>query len=66
MTQTQIESLNHEEFTSLLAYGEPLGKLDQVYYQESGLDWISTLESTTYPDMTFGYIDKPYMYTLVC
>ncbi len=65
MTQTQIESLHHEEFTNLLAYGEPLSKVDQLYYEESELDWISTLESTTYPDTTFGYIDAPYMYTVV-
>ena len=25
--------------------------------------WISTLASTTYPGMTFGYTDAPYMYT---
>lgn len=60
MTQTQIESLNHEEFTNLLAYGEPLSNVEQLYYQESELSWISTLESTTYPDSTFGYIDTLY------
>ena len=27
--------------------------------------WISTLESTTYPGLTFGYKDVPYMYTVV-
>ena len=28
-------------------------------------DWISTLVSTTYPDLTFGYSVVPSMYTVV-
>ena len=58
MTQTMIESLNAEEYSALLAYGEPTCTVVQTYYKEEhNWDWISTLESTTYPDLTFGYFD---------
>ncbi len=64
----QIENLTLEEFNALLAYGEPnysvanksfcLGTSD---YNGSDTHpeaiWISTLDSTTYPGMTFGYFD---------
>ena len=64
----QIENLTLEEYNAFIAYGEPtysvtdksfyLGKSD---YNESDqrpeATWISTLDSTTYPGMTFGYID---------
>jgi len=57
MTQTQIEKFNEEEFSHLLAYGTPMSTITQSYYQEEyDLDWISTLDSTTYPGMTFGYL----------
>ena len=71
MTQMMIESLTHEEYCHLLSYGEPK-RADQIalsfidLYDEPSQfhsdgdesTWISTLESTTYPDMTFGYIDQ--------
>lgn len=57
MTQTQIENFSEEEYSSLLAYGAPTCTLVQQYYQEEyDLDWISILDSTTYPGMTFGYL----------
>jgi len=56
MTQTMIEQLDHEEYCHMLAYGEPMCTVVQSYYKEEyDQDWISTLDSTTYPDMTFGY-----------
>jgi len=77
MTQKQIESLNQHEYSHFLSYGDPkrtdvLGDEDTNTYDldafdedQRQLEWISTLDSTTYPDMTFGYIDAPYMYTVV-
>ena len=66
MTQTMIEQLNQEEYCHMLAYGDPVltevaSSLVDVYSDEpfntdGNASWISTLESTTYPDMTFGYI----------
>ena len=57
MTQMQIEKLNEEEYTALLAYGTPTCTVVQSYYKEEyDQDWISTLDSTTYPGMTFGYL----------
>ena len=58
MTQTKIEQLNSEEYSALLAYGEPTCTVVQSYYNEEyDWDWISTLDSTTYPGLTFGYFD---------
>ena len=66
MNQKQIEQLSHQEYCHMLAYGEPTSTVAQFYYKEEyDQDWISTLESTTYPDMTFGYLDTPYMSTVV-
>jgi len=60
----QIEQLTLEEYTSLLAYGDPVASAAiesfSTYYDndsQTELTWISTLGSTTYPVMTFGYID---------
>lgn len=66
----QIENLTLEEFNAFIAYGEPVSNhsvaykssyLDPAEYNDSDLQpeatWISTLDSTTYPGMTFGYID---------
>ena len=72
MTQMMIESLTHEEYCHLLSYGDPMTQeetnglssdydLDLDIHSRSDGDastWIFTLESTTYPDMTFGYIDQ--------
>ena len=62
-----LESLTLEEFNAYLAYGEPLValdtaplKLDKYDDNDSHLleaSWISTLDSTTYPGLTFGYFD---------
>ena len=69
-----IDLLTCEEYTNYLAYGEPVSEDTASRYQTEqhendshleGLDWISTLESTTYPGMTFGYITAPCMYTAV-
>ena len=74
MTQMMIESMTQEEYCHFLSYGDPK-RTDEIalipidMYDSNSLlntdvdDWISTLESTTYPGMTFGYIDAPYMYT---
>ena len=51
LTQKKIESLSHEEYSHLLAYGEPYDH----DFQPNESSWIPTLESTTYPDLTFGY-----------
>ena len=52
----------------MLAYGDPK-RTDEVastdvdqylndpFTTDGDASWISTLESTTYPGMTFGYID---------
>ena len=65
-----IERLTEEEFHAFLAYGDPKSNeqiaYDQAHdYDETGShsEWISTLASTTYPTMTFGYNDVPYMST---
>ena len=70
MTQKQIEALDQQEYCHMLAYGDPK-RTDQIAYDQaqaydatdSLIEWISTLDSTTYPGMTFGYLDAPYMYT---
>ena len=72
MTQTMIEQLTHEEYCHMLSYGDPkitdpeqiayewalMGYDNESHSQQDGNEsaWISTLESTTYPGMTFGYI----------
>ena len=65
----QIEKLTHEEYCNFLSYGDPNSKdlydllaLNENYDQ---LEWISTLDSTTYPGMTFGYSVVPCMSTAV-
>ena len=64
MTQKQIEALDQQEYCHFLSYGEP--KPTDLYTDEDSLiEWISTLDSTTYPGMTFGYLDAPYMYTVL-
>ena len=77
MTQKQIESLDQQEYSHFLSYGDPkkpelLGDEDINPYDLDVLDedqqqpeWISTLDSTTYPGLTFGYLDAPYMYTVL-
>lgn len=61
MTQMMIEQLTQEEYSNLLAYGDPVTNVDiacitaHTNNDSQELDWISTLESTTFPDMTFGY-----------
>ena len=70
MTQTMIDQLTQEEYSHFLAYGEPK-RTDKIasipvdvydnhshFHSDGDASWISTLESTTYPDMTFGYIDR--------
>ena len=66
MTQTMIETLNEEEFCAFLAYGDPVSlEYTENHSHLHELDWISTLASTTYPGMTFGYKDVHYMSTVV-
>ena len=70
MTQTMIEQLDAIEYSHLLAFGDGTERThliddrytdvydtsDQMTGDDSDeLEWISTLDSTTYPDMTFGY-----------
>ena len=62
MTQMMTEQLTHEEFTTYLAYGDPISTLD---LSSEELDWISTLESTTFEGLTFGYHELPCMSTVV-
>ena len=59
MTQTMIEQLSQHEYSHLIAYGEQC-TMDDTHSQSDGDSsaWISTLESTTYPGLTFGYIDQ--------
>ena len=67
MTQMQIEQLNQQEYCHLLSYGEPIDTnmydLDHLDENDSQTEWISTLDSMTYPGLTFGYSVAPYMYT---
>ena len=70
MTTSMIEQLTQEEYCHLLSYGDPkrtdeiASSLlddydnDSLFHTDGDASWISTLESTTYPDMTFGYIDQ--------
>ena len=68
ITQTMIEQLTQEEYCHFLSYGDPkrtdeVASIDVDQYLSDSLttdgdeSWISTLESTTYPGMTFGYLD---------
>jgi len=54
-----IDQLDAQEYSSFLAYGETC---DSVFptqlINQFDCEWISTLESTTYPDMTYGDIDQ--------
>ena len=71
MTQMMIESMTQEEYCHLLSYGDPkrtdevaMEIIDVYSYEpfitlDGDASWISTLESTTYPGLTFGYIDAP-------
>ena len=78
MTQTQIEKLDQHEYCHLLSYGDPdcpdnseyaksasidMYDLDDLDENDFQAEWISTLDSTTYLGMTFGYSVAPYMYT---
>ncbi len=63
MTQMQIEEFSIEEYTNFLSYGDPAHYVDIPSFSDQDNDsnsqeatWISTLDSTTYPGMTFGYI----------
>ena len=74
MTQTMIEQLTQEEYCHQLSYGDAKRpdferityEWDQFEYDPEPLEkdslsqWISTLESTTYPGMTFGYTATLY------
>jgi len=72
MTQMMIEQLTQEEYSNLLAYGDPVSADTVVQYQtgQTGDDlmeqWISTLDSTTFPDLTFGYQELVRSATLTC
>ena len=73
MTQMMIEQLTQEEYSNLLAYGEPVSRdteltavTDQTENDSHGRRWISTLESTTFPDMTFGYHEPVTNAALTC
>ena len=59
MTQQMIDQLDAQEYSSFLAYGETC---DSVFptqlINKFDCEWISTLESTTYHDMTYGDIDQ--------
>ena len=58
ISQQMIEKLNEEEYASLLAYGDPTCTVVQSYYKdEYDWEWIGSLDSTTYPGLTFGYFD---------
>jgi hypothetical protein len=74
MTQTMTEQFTEEEYSHFLAYGDPVDAHmcnianDQAHMCDNDndsvvLDWISTLDSTTYPSMTFGYHVTPYTST---
>ena len=77
ISQMTIENLSTEEYSHFLAYGEPCVKeaeeipydWDNFNYDSSdkncSVQWISTLDSTTYPDMTFGYHELHCMSTVV-
>lgn len=66
MSQQQIEKLNDEEYSALLAFGSPMCTVVRSYYQEEySVDWISILDSTTYAGMTFGYQSTPSASTAV-
>ena len=70
MTQTMIEQLTQEEYCHQLSYGDPKSSdIEKIAYEwdhfvydpdplenDSHSEWISTLDSTTYPGLTFGYI----------
>ena len=59
-SQQMIEQLSALEYSHLLSYGDPISIDDSIHTDGDASTWISTLESTTYPDMTFGYIDVLY------
>jgi len=68
----QIERLTPEEYSHFLSYADPAYQdifvstttdaIKSLSYKDNDshlpeVTWISTLDSTTYPGMTFGYID---------
>ena len=58
MSQTMLEKLTCEEYSHALAYGDPCeygSPAPEFLTDEYELQWIGTLESTTYAGMTFGY-----------
>ena len=78
MTQIQIEKLDQQEYCHLLSYGDPkitdseknpylraqdTYHPDELDENQATSAWISTLDSTTYPGLTFGYNVAPCMYT---
>lgn len=66
MNQQQIEKLNDEEYSALLAFGSPMSIVVQSCAQaEYSVEWISILDSTTYAGMTFGYHSAPSVSTAV-
>lgn len=73
MTQMMIEQLTEEEYSNLLAYGDPVAGdacffagTDQTENDSHSPRWISTLVSTTFPDMTFGYSETVSIVTPLC
>ena len=77
MTQMMIEQLTQEEYSNLLAYGEPVSTDTVVAGIATNIatnndndsqerEWISTLESTTFPGLTFGYHEPVRIATLTC
>lgn len=73
MTQMMIEQLTQEEYSNLLAYGEPVstdtvvaGFAANNENDSQEREWISTLESTTFPGLTFGYHEPVRIATLTC
>ena len=73
MTQMMIEQLTEEEYSNLLAYGDPVAGDTELAAEAHQTDndsqehyWISTLVSTTYPGMTFGYNETVSVVTPLC
>ena len=65
ISQMMIEQLSALEYSHLLAYGDPISIDDSIHTDSDALAWISTLDSMTFPDMTFGYHVEPCMSTVV-
>ena len=50
MTQSMIDSMCAQEYSHLLAYGDPVHIDDK-----DATEWISTMDSIVCPVMTYGY-----------